>query len=777
MGNKKLMKSAVVTSLVGSLLLGTGSYYAMAADGKTKAAPVYLQENQSIEKRVKALLKEMTLKEKVGQMTQINATVLMGNGDWDRGPLNEQTMKKVLKDNHVGSILSGGGASPLPNNPEEWAKLTNAVQKYALENSRLKIPIIYGVDAVHGHNNIIGATLYPHNIGLSTSWNRSLVKEVNKQTAKEVRATGVHWNFSPVGDVARDIRWGRYYETFGEDPYLVSEMNEEAVIGQQGKDISKNNAVAATGKHFIGYSQPFNGMDRAPGDMSARTLREVFLPPFEAQIKAGVKTMMINSGAVNGVPVHASKYLLTDLLRKELGFKGVVVSDWEDIIKLVTVHKTAANYKEAIAMSINAGVDMSMVPIDAVEYTKLLIELVNEGGVSQKRIDEAVSRILTLKFELGLFEKPYVNEKKVNDLILNGNSALALQSARESMTLLKNEGNLLPLKKEQLKSIAVIGPGANSISNQMGGWTIEWQGATNPKEQPPGVTILEGIQKAVGKDVKVNFAEGVPAADKENNSAEITKAVNAAVKAAKNSDVVVLTVAEKPYAEGEGNTTTADLSQAQKELVKAVGAAGKKTILVGVTGRPVMMTDAINKSDAFLAAFLPGAEGGTAVADILFGNYNPSGELSFTWPKNIGQVPVYYNSLPGSGYDPLFPFEAGLSYTTYEYSSLKVGANVKKNGNIQVSVNVKNTGGRDGDEIVQIYSDQKAGGILTPDRKLIGFERVSLKAGETKTVTFKIPASQLAVVPGDVFSNSKREVMPGQYEILVEGQKAPFTVN
>jgi beta-glucosidase len=771
---KRLMKGAIVTSLAGGLLFGSVDQLTWA-EAKKETPPIHVQDNKAIEKKVKALLKEMTLKEKVGQMTQINVTTLMGTGDWDKGPLNEKALKKVLADNHVGSILSGGGASPLTNTPEEWAKMTNAIQKYAIEHSRLKLPIIYGVDAVHGHNNVLDAVLYPHNVGLANSWDRGLVKEINQQTAKEVRATGIQWNFSPVGDVGRDLRWGRFYETFGEDPLLVSELNEQAVLGQQGKDVSSLEHVAATGKHFVGYSQPLNGMDRAPGDMSLRTLRDIFLPAFQAQIQAGVKTIMVNSGSINGVPVHASKYLLTDVLRKELGFTGVVVSDWEDMIKLVTVHKVAPNYKEAIRMSINAGVDMSMVPIDSTEYTKLLVELVEEGKVSKKRIDEAVSRILTLKFELGLFEHPYVDAAKANDL-LKGNQELALKSARESMTLLKNEGNVLPLKQESLKSIAVIGPSADSIANQMGGWTIEWQGATNPKQQPPGVTILEGIKKVAGED-KVLYESGVPKeAKQQEDPGEVQKAVDKAVQAAQNADAVVLVVGEKPYAEGEGNTITAELSYAEKQLVKGIQATDKKTILVSVSGRPLMMTDTINQSAAFLAAFLPGAEGGTAVADVLFGQYNPSGELAFTWPKNIGQVPIFYNHLPAAGYDPLFPFESGLSYTTYKYDHLSVQKTVKPDGAMKVSVDVTNVGSMAGDEIVQIYADQKVSSVLTPDKRLIAFERVTLQPGETKTVSFDIPASRLSIIPGDIMGDGERIVEKGQYDVMVENLKESFVV-
>ena len=770
----KFFRFPIIALLLVSLILPyvrqDGAAYAKKSD-----KPLYLNPEVPIEQRVKDLLQRMTLEEKVGQMTQIDVTRLMGTNEWDRGPLNPEWMKKIFVDNHVGSILSGGGAAPVPNNPEEWAKLTNDIQKYAMEHSRLHIPIIYGVDAVHGHNNVLGATIFPHNIGLANAWDPELVEKLSASTAKSVRATGIHWNFAPVADIGRDIRWGRFYETFGEDPYLASKLSAAAVKGLQGKKLSDQESVAATGKHFVGYSQPLNGQDRSPADLSLRTLREIFYPSFQAQIESGVKTIMINSGSINGIPVHASKYLLTDVLRKEMGFKGVVVSDWEDMMKLHTVHKVAPSYKDAIRMSINAGVDMSMVPHDADNFTKNLIELVKEGKISIKRINQAVSRILTLKFELGLFENPYVDPKKAAEIINDSDRQLALQAARETMTLLKNEGNVLPLKKD-VKSILVTGPSADNVANQMGGWTIGWQGATNPNELPPAVTILEGIKGAVSNNTVVKYVPGVPDEKDEKDPSKVKAAIDEAVKAALQSDVVIAVVGEKPYAEGEGNTETAELPAAQRQLIQALNETGKDVILVLVAGRPLMITDLVESTPAVLMAYLPGTEGGKAVADVLFGDYNPSGKLASTWPKSIGQVPIFYNHKPGTKYEPLFPFGYGLSYTTYEYKNLQVTNIISKKGEAKVSVDVTNTGKVAGDEIVQLYVNQEYRSVLTPVKQLAGFKRIHLNPGETKTVTFNLPASQLAIIPGDIIGTERPVVESGTYKVMVGNLTKTFKI-
>ena len=501
--------------------------------------PLYKDASQPVEARVADLLSQMTLAEKVGQMTQIDVARLMGEGEWDRGPLSEEWLKIVFEENQVGSILSGGGAAPVPNTPQAWAEMTNELQEAVLEYSRLGIPMIYGIDAVHGHNNVLGATIYPHNVGLAATWNPELVEEVAAQVARDVRAVGTHWTFAPVADVARDPRWGRFYESFGEDPLLASELVAASVRGFQA-----SGEVAATVKHFAGYGQSLTGFDRSPAFLDLRTLRSTHLPSFAAGIDAGAMALMVNSGSINGVPVHASPYMLQEVAQDQLGFDGVILSDWEDILKLVTVHRVAKDFKEAVAMSINAGVDMYMVPHDAATFTSTLTELVEEGTVLKARIDDAVSNILTLKFELGLFENPYTDVEAADNVVIEEARSLAKRAALESITLL--ERGVLPFDAS-IQNILVVGPSANSIENQMGGWTIGWQGIDNPSDVPPGLTVLEAVEQTAPDGVTVDYL-----ADYQDGEALSAAAAGA--------DVAVVVVGETPYAEGQGDSSYARIS-------------------------------------------------------------------------------------------------------------------------------------------------------------------------------------------------------------------------
>ncbi|NBI30945.1 beta-glucosidase [Chengkuizengella sp. YPA3-1-1] len=704
----------------------------------------------------------MTLEEKAGQMTQVNVTNLQGSSEWDAGPLNKEWLVKAFKDYHVGSVLSGGGTTPVSNEPKYWAEMTNEIQKNAIENSRLNIPIIYGVDAVHGHNNVIGATIFPHNLGLAASRNTDLVNKLAASTAKSVRSTGIHWNFAPVADVGRDLRWGRFYETFGEDPYLVTEMVTASIIGQQGEDISSNEKVASTAKHFLGYSQPLNGQDRSSGEIPLRTLKEVFYPPFEEAIANGAKTVMVNSGSINGVPVHVSRYLLTDVLRGEMGFEGVIVTDWEDIIRLHSQYNITDNYKDSIVRSINAGVDMSMLPVGIEDYTKNLIDAVNEELIPMERIDDAVSKILALKFELGLFENPYTNAEKAEAFTLDQDRELARQASVESLTLLENDG-VLPLSKE-VKTILVTGPSADNIANQMGGWTIGWQGLTE-EGVPPAVTFLEGIQNAAPPNTNVLF---------ETDTAK-------AVQAAKQADVTIVVFGEGPYAEFDGDTTNAAVPINQVELIKKLAETETSVVGVLVAGRPLIVTDLVGDMDAFIMAYLPGTEGGNALADVLFGKENPSGKLAFSWPNEIGQLPMFYNHYPKStanekAYLPLYEFGYGLSYSKFNYSNFEADKEVTLDSVIKVSVDVTNRGDLAGSETVELYVDQQLSSVLTPVRKLAAFSKVHLEPNETKTVELEIPVSQLAIVPGDVLGEGDKIVEKGIYTLSIKKLATPVTI-
>ena len=705
---------------------------------------LYKDSSQTVEARVNDLLPQMTLAEKVGQMTQIDVARIMGEGEWDRGPLSEEWLKVIFEENQVGSILSGGGAAPVPNTPKAWAEMTNQLQDAALKYSRLGIPYVYGIDAVHGHNNVLGATIYPHNIGLGASWNPGLVEEVSARVAQDVHAVGNHWTFAPVADVARDARWGRFYESFGEDPLLVSELVASSVRGFQAAG-----EVAATVKHFAGYGESLVGFDRSPAFLDLRTLRTTHLPSFTAGIDEGAMTLMINSGSVNGVPVHASPYLLQEVAQEQLGFDGVILSDWEDILKLVNVHKVAKDFKEAVAMSINAGVDMYMVPHDAATFTSTLTKLVEEGTVPQARIDDAVSDILTLKFELGLFEEPYVEVEAADGVVLEEDRSLAKQAALESITLL--EKGSLPFD-ESVQNILVVGPSADSIENQMGGWTIGWQGIENPNEAPPGLTVVEALEETAPEGVTVNHLENYQGTD--------------AVKtAAAEADVAVVVVGETPYAEGEGDLATLAFPQDQLELMRTALETETPVVIVLIAGRPLIFPEDIWLGlDGLVMAYLPGSEGGTAIADVLFGRENPSGKLPFSWAKHTGQLPITYDVLPNTPYDPLYEFGYGLSYTQFSKQNLDA---VLESDTVSISVEVENTGEMAGSDVVQVYVSRPPLGVLTPERELVGFAKVTLEPGEQQTVEIAVPVERLTVIPGDILGDAEPKLILGSYTLTV----------
>ncbi|MBP2474137.1 beta-glucosidase [Crossiella equi] len=724
---------------------------------------VYLDASASVERRVNDLLRRMTLEEKVGQMTQIRVGKLRGDCDNEPGPLVASCMKTVLGDAHVGSILSGGGDNPSPDpGPKAWAEMTNGIQKFALDNQRLKIPVLYGADGVHGHSNLPDAVMFPHQIGLGATWDPELIRQAGVATGEAMRATGVFWNFAPVSDIARDTRWGRYYEAYSEDPHLTGVLAAEAVRGMQApaEDTAR---LTATAKHFAGYSDPRNGHDRSAAFIPIRQLQDTVLPPFQAQFDAGVQTVMINSGAVNGIPVHASRYMLVEQLRERMGFRGVAVSDWQDMMKLVTRHKVAADYPSAIAMSVNAGVDMAMEPSNAAEFTQALLGVVRDGRVSQRRIDEAVRRILRLKFELGLFERPFVDPAKADAAVRGNGTEIARKAATESMVLLRNEKNVLPLSTSVGK-LVVTGDTADDARRQLGGWTVEWQGVPANGPFPEAITVLEGL-RAAAPNIQIAHAQDQAAA----------------VAEARSADAVVVVLGEKEGAEGPGDTEDPSLSPAQQQLVDAVQATGKPVVVVLLTGRGRVLGSAAD-ADALLAGWLPGSEGGHAVADVLFGKANPSGRLPVSWPKSVGDQPMSYDQLPGAEagvsakYDPAYAFGHGLSYTSFELSVPTAPSTVKARDEVAVSVTVRNTGARAGTHVVPVFVRQPVSVVQVPERRLVGFTRVSLNPGEEKTVRVGFDTDQLALTVGDVDGAGRREVPRGGYLVEVAGKTTPLTV-
>lgn len=570
--------------------------------------------------KVELLLRQMSLAEKIGQMTQVDMGALAEPGD----------VRKYF----LGSVLSGGSTDPSDNSAATWLKAVNELKAQALE-TRLKIPLLYGIDAVHGHNNIDGAVIFPHNIALGATHNPDLVERAARVTAEEMAATGIRWAFAPCIAVPQNDRWGRTYEGFGDDPDLVSTLGAAATVGLQGKSMASPSSVLACAKHFIGDGGTLNGIDQGNTVCDEATLRRLYLPPYAAAVKAGVGSIMGSYSSWNGAKMHGNKYLLTDVLKGELGFKGFVVSDWAAIDHL------GGDYKADVRASINAGLDMIMIPYgpghtnNYVEFIKDLTELVNEGAVSQDRIDDAVRRILRIKLQLGLFDALSEDAPSVTTVGSPEHREVARACVRESLVLLKNTNNVLPLAKS-LKRIAVVGEAADDLGLQCGGWTISWQGSSG-KVTSGGTTILTGLRASVPSSTEVVYS---------TDGANLTGA-----------DAVIVVIAEPPYAEMKGDRKDLQLPQADAALVLKAKAAGKPVVTVLLSGRAMILGDTLVASDAFVAAWLPGTEG-TGVADILLGKYKPTGKLPRNWPRSMEQL----NGQPTVSSNPLFPRGYGLTY-------------------------------------------------------------------------------------------------------------------
>lgn len=690
----------------------------------------YRNPHLSPEERALDLLSRMTLDEKIGQMTLPDRQSISSISD--------------ISTYNLGGLLSGGGSCPVPNVPSNWAKMYNEYQRQAVEGTRLGIPILYGIDAVHGHNNVYGAVIFPHNIGMGATWNPELVKECAHITAIEVRATGIRWTFSPCIDVARDDRWGRTYESFSEDPYLVKIMAISAVKGYEGGGLDRDDTVLATAKHYMGSGGTINGRDQGDFQGPLRILREKHLEPFIGAVNAGVGSVMASYCSINGEKIHGSRFFLTDVLRVELGFKGLLVSDWE------AIGQVDPSYRNAVKKSIEAGIDMAMVPSTWKMFQATLRDLVNSGEIPLSRIDEAVYRILVVKFRLGLFENPYADES-LSSIVGNAvHREVARQAVRESMVLLKNNG-ILPIPKN-VSRIFVAGPNANDIGNQCGGWTITWQGSSG--DITIGTTILEAIRKTVSPSTKIIFDE---------NASNI----------AGPYDVGIVVVGETPYAEFLGDRESLDLPEEQLKIIDRVVASGTPTVVIMIAGRPLTgIENRLPEWDAFLMAWLPGTEG-QGVADVLFGDYNPSGKLPRSWPKSTAQEPINYDRRPNEEYDPLFEFGYGLSYTTFEYSCLNITpAEPLLTGTITISVNVSNTGAREGSEVVQVYVSDVESSLPTPVKKLYRFQKITLQPGETQTVSFTIPVYEL----GFYTDGPEKTVEEGIFIVTVGGLTASFTI-
>jgi beta-glucosidase len=717
--------------------------------------------DETVEKKIDDLLGQMTLEEKIGQMTQLNNSAIVTNSNWGAGTdlsieikVDTAKLGNILRKYHAGSFINGIAVPA-----ETWYKFYKDLQEFNMKTSRLKIPIIYGIDHMHGPNYLEGGTIFPHAINTAATYNNQFPADMAHVTAIETADLGHQWLFAPVLDVARTPLWGRFYESLGESPYVSATMGSIFVKTVQSDPEIAPYKIAATAKHFLSYSEPKYGWDRGAADISEQALYEFHVPSFRAAIEAGIKTVMINSGELNGEPVHSSFRILTTLLRDELKFKGVAVTDWEDIIRLYRNHRTAIDEKDATYQAIAAGVDVAMTPYTT-DFCEHLKALVNEGKISQERIDLSVSRILRLKLALGLFENPYPRNDRFNRIGSPENRAKALDAARESIVLMKNEG-VLPLSSD--KNILVAGPTANSKNALAGGWTLRWQ-TTDDKIFPKDMlTLFTGLQK-------------------EFSPAHVSMATNTGeIKAmASKANAIVVAVGEMAYAEGFGSIQDISLPEDQAELVKVAQATGKPVILVMISGRPRVMTKIYKDCKAVLFAGLPGFEGGQAIAEIISGKVNPSAKMSFNFPYSVNRlVPHNHKTsevkLAHEIDNPiaLVPFGSGLSYTTFEYSDLKLSDTIltSSQSEIKATVTVKNSGARDGKEAVLWFLFDEVASLSRPVRDLKYYEKELIKPGESKEFSFTIKPETHLWFPNQV---DERVLEDGYFTLMVGNLKTRF---
>jgi beta-glucosidase len=678
--------------------------------------------------RVDSLLRQMTLEEKIGQMTQMCFSTITLNGNKDLG-LNPELFKEAVVNYHTGSFLSGTGKA------EDWVDFIYQMQKIAVEETRLGIPLIIGIDHVHGANYVDEGTMLPHNLNLSCSFDTSMARVAAEITAVETADLGLQWNFAPVLDVGKNLYWPRLYETFGEDPLVCSLMGVAFIKAYQDPTHSHPYALAACAKHFIGYSDPVSGWDRTPAAIPDQVLYEYHVPSFQQAIDKGVKTIMVNSGEVNGVPVHVSSKLLNDLLREKMGFDGVIVTDIKDISKVYEEHHGAESEKEAVYRSIMAGVDVSM-SCNTYHFSRMLKELVDEGRIPESRIDASVRRVLTLKYELGLFDHPYPRKDRLDRIGSSKHDSLAFELAASSLVLLKNENNFLPLQ-DSPRNLLVTGIGANSKKMLNGAWTLEWEGAEEDR-QPARMNTL-------AQSIALEFPSSNVIIHETSKTGEVEDEA-ALLNAMKGSDLIVLTLGEQPYSEFKGNISDLTLDTHQLNLAHMAEKSGKPVVFVLMQGRPRLITSIEGFADAVIFAGYPGQRGGDAIAALLSGKVNPSGKLSFSYPKYPAHVIPYYHKHFDKAQN-LYDFGHGLSYSDLSYSNLSVN-NAAFTSNVEmltVSVEVTNQSNVPGEEAVLFYFTDEKASITRPVKKLFHFEKIKLEPQESKLVSIN-------VIPQEVFA-------------------------
>ncbi len=729
-----------------------------------------------IEAAVEAKLAEMTLEEKVGQMTEVAIDIL---GHWENGEfvLDQDKLDNAIGKYKVGSVLN---TPVVGQTPEKWQEIIGKIQEVSMKE--LGIPCVYGLDQNHGASYVMGATYLPQNINVGATFNPEIAYEAGQITAYESRAANCPWTYSPTVDLSRDPRWPRVWENYGEDPLVNAIQGSAVVRGMQGDDpnhIGPNN-IAVSVKHYLGYGNPRTGKDRTPAYIPEHELKEKNFAPFKACIEAGALTIMVNSASVNGIPVHASKELLTGWLKEGLNWDGMIVTDWADINNLYTREGVAHDKKEAIEIAINAGIDMTMEPYD-LEFTTLLIELVNEGRVSMDRIDDAARRVLRLKYRLGLFETPNTPFENYPDFGSEKFAQAATRAAEESEVLLKNEGGILPLKKGA--KILVTGPNANSMRCLNGGWSYTWQGHMADLFTEQYNTIYEAVCNKFGAK-NVVLEQGVTYVPQGGYAEENAPEIEKAVKAAANVDVILACIGENSYCETPGNLSDLALSENQRNLVKALAKTGKPIVLILNEGRPRLINDIEPLADGIIDILLPGNYGGDALANILAGDANPSAKLPYTYPRHSAALTTYdykvseeTDTMQGAyDYNAVvsvqWPFGFGLSYTTFEYSNFQCSAaEFGADTDLVFTVDVKNTGKVAGKEVVMLYSRDMVASMVPENRRLRAYEKVEIQPGETVTVTLKIKGSDLA------FVNTQGEwtLEPGDFRMQAGNQTLMIT--
>ena len=734
-----------------------------------------IKSDSKVEAQVEQTLQKLTLEEKIGQMMELVTDLFGANDKNGVFYIDEKKTDSILSRYKIGSILNA--PNTCAPTAKQWEKYLQQIQKISMK--RIGIPCVFGLDQNHGSTYTQGGTLFPQNINVAATFNREIARRSAEATAYETRAVSIPWTYSPTVDLGRDARWPRIWENFGEDCYLSAEMGKAMVLGFQGEDPNHidQQHIATSMKHFMGYGVPWTGKDRTPAYISPADLREKHFAPFLAGIEAGALTVMVNSASVNGMPMHANKDILTGWLKEETGWDGVLITDWADINNLYTREMVAKDKKDALRIAINAGIDMVMEPYNA-DACGYLIELVKEGKVPMSRIDDACRRVLRMKYRLGLFENPTQKLKNYPKFGGEEFAKIALDGATESMVLLKNEGNILPL--QQGKKILLTGPNANQMRCLDGGWSYTWQGHRSDEFAGKYNTIYEAFCNEYGKE-NVILNQGVTYNEKGKYWEENEPNIDAAVAAAKDADVIVACIGENSYTETPGNLTDLWLSENQRNLVKALAKTGKPIVLVLNEGRPRLIADIEPLAKGIIDIFLPGNYGGDALAQLVAGKQNFSGKMPYTYPKEINSLANYdfkkseeVGTMEGA-YDynakitQQWGFGQGLSYTTYQYSNLKVSQSQFRHGDvIKVSVDVKNTGKVAGKESVLLFSSDLIASMTPDGRRLRAFDKVELQPGETKTVTFDLKADDLAFVGYD----GKWILEEGDFKLMIADQTA-----